>query len=863
MTSINTNVAALQARKNALSVGNRQQTSMERLSTALRVNSASDDAAGLAVATKMESQIRGINMAIRNSNDGISLIRTAEAGITEITNVVIRMRELAVQMHNGIYTDADRDNAHLEIDALKSEISKICNNTRFNGIKLLDGSYDNHFRAGNTNPEIVKVKIEGAALNQLVAVVNENVEINTKSNIMERQTEYVRSKTILEVTEASLVKIDNSTLGFENLTLPLGGQYSLRGTDADEFTINATSGNLTAVQAMDFENPTGGNLGTSTSYDFEVVYTAAGKEYVDHVTLNLLDDANEGITNVTITEDSSISLNNITNRITSSNFNSFVSGDSGAGVYSISGIDSGDFSIDSNGVIAAIGGLDFENPTGGISGTSNEYLFTINYTDSKGASMSEDVTINVVDDGLNLSVTSSFNPMRVTITVDSGSMTLNSTTGLTLPAGYTVANWSNSSNISFIGNLSDVNNALGQLSYQGAGGIISIVVSPVGLVYNPTNGSFYEEVTAATNWTAARADALSRTFNGLNGYLTNITSQQEMDFVNDYVDTSTVWWAGASDSAVEGEWRWMDGPEGGQQFWQGNASGNAVNGFYTNWAPSEPNDSGGNQDALRIEVGRFDDNPLSQNYGYVVEYSGVFLPENTVVTKTFDASIKSSSSSARRVSTEVIRSEHEWSVSENGKLTIELGDPLSIDLDSNLNERQHLSSFIENHPHGQFRLSGVDASSFRVDRGGKITSSGSIDYELKSNYSFTLTYISGNDVFTEAYNIEVSDDLSDNITLKVATKEFAGDTVLLLDEAIDKIAGQRAKLGAIENRLRHNIDNLTKSSILTKMSRGRIVDADYASETAKLSKTQILEQAAVAMLSQANQSKQIVLQLIA
>ena len=85
-------------------------------------------------------------------------------------------------------------------------------------------------------------------------------------------------------------------------------------------------------------------------------------------------------------------------------------------------------------------------------------------------------------------------------------------------------------------------------------------------------------------------------------------------------------------------------------------------------------------------------------------------------------------------------------------------------------------------------LSSVYASSVRVDGGGKIASSGVIDYELRSNYIFTLINISGNDVFTETYNIEVADGLSDNITLKVSTKEFAGDTVLLFDEAISKLA---------------------------------------------------------------------------
>ena len=119
MTSINTNVGALNARASTVSATEKMQQAMQRLSSGLRINSAADDAAGLAVAGKMESQLRGINMSIRNAQDGVGLIQTAEAGLNEIRNMVLRIRELAVQMANGIYEDTpDRDNAQLEVAAL-------------------------------------------------------------------------------------------------------------------------------------------------------------------------------------------------------------------------------------------------------------------------------------------------------------------------------------------------------------------------------------------------------------------------------------------------------------------------------------------------------------------------------------------------------------------------------------------------------------------------------------------------------------------------------------------------------------------------------------------------------------------------
>ena len=130
------------------------------MSSGQRINSAADDAAGLAVANKMESQGRGIKMAMRNSKDGISLVQTAESAMQEVSNMVLRMRELAVQMDNGVYTAKDRDNAQLEINALVAEIDKIAANTRFNDVALLDGSYDQTIRSGNTNAETTRIRLD-------------------------------------------------------------------------------------------------------------------------------------------------------------------------------------------------------------------------------------------------------------------------------------------------------------------------------------------------------------------------------------------------------------------------------------------------------------------------------------------------------------------------------------------------------------------------------------------------------------------------------------------------------------------------------------------------------------------------------
>ena len=140
MTVINTNTSALRAQNGSRVANNQLQTAMERLSTGKRINSAKDDAAGLAIASSMSSQIRGMNQGIRNSNDGISMAQTAEGALSEVGNMLQRIRELAVQASSGTYSADDKTNLQAEVTELQSQITSILDNTEFNGIKLFDGS---------------------------------------------------------------------------------------------------------------------------------------------------------------------------------------------------------------------------------------------------------------------------------------------------------------------------------------------------------------------------------------------------------------------------------------------------------------------------------------------------------------------------------------------------------------------------------------------------------------------------------------------------------------------------------------------------------------------------------------------------
>ena len=323
MTVINTNVGALMARTYATKANDKMQTSMERLSSGMRINSAADDAAGLAVANKMTSQLSGIKMAIRNSQDGISLVQTAEAGMGEVTNMILRMRELAVQMENGIYTAKDRDNAQLEVNALLAEIDKIATNTRFNDVAVLDGSYDQTIRAGNTNAETIRVAVGSLATASTATIERHAVERAFKTTAQNTDANTAADNNLMSVLEGTSIKIDTSlfsaafketfkadSLGTFSLAASANGTAALE--DNDTFTIDAKTGELTSQYIFDIDgavrwsgdddNPTdgdevavGGSIGKSTvnttTFYIQVTYTPrASAAITEDIELTLLQD---------------------------------------------------------------------------------------------------------------------------------------------------------------------------------------------------------------------------------------------------------------------------------------------------------------------------------------------------------------------------------------------------------------------------------------------------------------------------------------------------------------------------------------------------------------------------------------------
>ena len=160
MTVVNTNIGALQAQASMSSNQRDLDQSLERLSSGLRINSAADDAAGMAIANKLEAQINGLNQAIRNANDGKAMIDTAEGAQVEVNNLLQRLRELAVQSANDTNSAVDRLYIEKEADQILNEINRIGDQTRWNGMRLLDGTFDNaQFQVGHKQNEDIDLAI--------------------------------------------------------------------------------------------------------------------------------------------------------------------------------------------------------------------------------------------------------------------------------------------------------------------------------------------------------------------------------------------------------------------------------------------------------------------------------------------------------------------------------------------------------------------------------------------------------------------------------------------------------------------------------------------------------------------------------
>jgi len=261
MSVINTNVSALVA-QNALTANSRaQSTAMQQLSTGLRINGAKDDAAGLAIASKMTSQIRGLDQAVRNANDGVSMLQTADGAMVAVGDMLQRMREIAVQSSSDTNVQSDRNALNSEFAALKTEINRVGTTTQWNGMNILDGSKVGGFTfqigANNSNAQQINLSI-GSISAPTAATTTATSAMDTASGAAAKQISTVTLGGTLAAGETISLSLGSQTFDYTITKADMSGvddaadQLNVTTSMTNAFMANAAlSANYTATNAAE------------------------------------------------------------------------------------------------------------------------------------------------------------------------------------------------------------------------------------------------------------------------------------------------------------------------------------------------------------------------------------------------------------------------------------------------------------------------------------------------------------------------------------------------------------------------------------------------------------------------------------
>jgi flagellin len=724
MSVINTNIKALAAQASSMSVEKKMQASMERLSTGLRINSAKDDAAGLAISTRMTSQIRGYAVAIRNSNDGISMTQTAEGALGQVTDMLQRMRELAVQAGNGAMSPADRNALQLEVEQMKAEINNVATKTNHNHINLLDGS---------------------ASKIQLQTGVNSN-------DTMTIGFESVKTK---DIGTGSLVSLSS-----------VGGMFDELAVDADTPPLAGKSGPMFNGDLIINGVVVGASLATD-----------------DKVSSNFF------IIDPNPKSASAIAKAAAINRV--SELSGVVATVGKTTAYG-SAMDDAD---DGNDGIVTINGWETASFTLGTDLEINRLMVT---TAINNISSQTGVTaVNTHDDvqGIVLVAADGRN-----IEVDTNEWAASTSVGLSADGTY-------------IGNF-DLRSKDGSpftLSSETNGSIQNSGLS-VGTFGN-NQAAMVSVARAAADEGAAPDDATTGVLNGntlvINGVGVDAAIGSDDKASNTYATSSTKAASGIAIAAAINKKTELTGV-------RAVAEANIVRGTgFTADTVGELNING-----VTIDINL----DANSNRDDVLVAINKFSGQTGVVASAWGAGVQLTAEDGRNIS-----------IGSDATDASALGlDGQTIGTDGTNVDK--VVTF-----YSQVRLE--SDKQFDIASG----SEGNTNFNL---LGFNRGTYGGSDG-----GLKVAD-------ISIATQSGAGEAITAIDRAIESVSAMQARAGAYQNRLESVVSILTESNQNMSASRSRILDTDYATETTNLARSQIISQAATAMLAQANQSAQSVLSLL-
>ncbi len=738
---INTNIASLNAQRNLNKSQGALNTSLTRLSSGLRINSAKDDAAGLAISNRFTAQIKGMAQATRNANDGISLAQTAEGALAESTNILQRIRELAIQSANSTNSSTDRISLQSEVNQLISELNRISNTTTFNGLKLLDGSFTAQtFQVGAEANQSISVTVSQATSDNLG--INK-VDTNNTITGIENATSAGQAATTLSVL--STANTDNT----------------LSEITAQTFTVRDANGNIA-----------------------DTVAVAATGEGSDEIIANLTAPV-EGIAGARATGTTTMEL---------------------------------DFSAVT---LADTDTLDFNLSAGGVA-------TGVNVTAS-GALAGDDVAAAVANA---INGNSAFTDAGVTASVEGGVVTVSAVAqdievdtyalggtgaGDVTVEGATLADGGNDSIRKLAAIEIQLEAGYSITSSEAAGTNTGLLDIETAGTAAETVGIAHGDVTGGNNVTAQTLTINGRESEDIE-ILENASAKEIAALVNAVADSTGVTATARTEATL------------------GGLSTDGVVSFTLNGHSVSANVTTNNLTELSNAI-----NDQTGKTGVVAELSidkdAIVLKHDTgedIRIQDFSHSVAVVSDSAPRVVTMDVSG-------KTGTATVlEAG--------------------------GDDPDTAPDPGVYGVDAGTRDSTVIGGDVEFKStggyfSLSSDVDHLNGG-LFTGDADILQASELQSVDTVDISSVDGAHRAIDIMDGALARIDGIRADLGAVQNRFESTIANLQTTSENLSAAKSRILDTDFAAETAELTKTQILQQAGVAMLAQANSLPQQVLSLL-
>ena len=925
MTVINSNINALKA-QSSLALNQRAlDTTMNRLSTGLRINSAKDDAAGLAIANRMEGQVRGLTQAIRNANDGISLAQTAESSLGEVSNMMQRMRELSVQASNGTMSLSNRTALQSEFSALVAEIDNIAKTTNFNGINLLDGSAKGlTLQTGSRSGETVAMTIDSVSSKSL-GLQGYKIEGTLNTGRVNGTLTGIAIDDVLINGKAAM-----ATVAAADTASALAAAIN---TNIGNHRVKAAAFNMVTGAAPTAATFAAGDITINT----QAVKAAAN---VEELVTNINRDVS-GITAV-LNSDGTISLSNDTG----DNIVIAAAGGGGAapqnskagfnagtftGYVSLKNMDGGNISVKAkntaNGYIGGAGTL-ADIQLMGLNESQDGQAFTGKQVTTAAVTVSDDVRINGVQVGITSSASAASKAEAINKIFDATGVGASAVTQVKAALDFTArpttavrqvtstavlpgaAPATERYEIIINGYKIDINMA------QAAGTVSQTTASILGVAVDTAlNGV----VNTAANNNAERASRLALTLASIiNADATSAgmvvaTSNARGDLVltavkaGDAFDVdikltdgattdATVYrsqtttanvFDGTDDIKINGKLIDVTGATDAQQL-VSVINANSVPGV------AASSDSSGNLiltslsgEDIKIEnfseaSNRFITSVQSLAGETSTQLSQLKIGGSIEVGDVFEAYVNGTVArftAADTLATSVATGLTAAINAAAPGMTAAVGTGTDTD---KINLSGAAPGTVYN-----VRVQTLEAYAVGAGTGAGVFNNG-VTFQGKKpidGQTFTLLQnginMSGRITLSSATGGEIR--VEDKVTgsaaklglaaqggsneavggsLSILSQYSAQRTLTSIDTALDKVNLQRAQLGATQNRLDATINNLTSANSNTTAARSRIMDADYSQETTKLSKAQVIQQAATAMLAQANQAPQMVLSLL-